>query len=204
MPRRRGPRRRNGATKQAQGPITPQRTSQLIDLTKFQPARRIMVATEATLAAVPLKLPFSASSPPASATELFAISTFRLAFENSRVVSISVCFDQRGSASTAAQPRLLAFCLDKASSLVDESKLTNLASYAGSGINQIVPGRPYNINIGPKFQAGQFSGLINNGTLLLAAQDYNGTVRIHTTFEVLGPPKDLDTDFEAPQSADDI
>jgi len=191
MPRRKGSRRKNGNNGKASGPTTPQRTGQIIDLTKYQPARRIVVATQAVLAAVPLKLPFSKISPPASATELFAVSTFRYSFQDSRVVSMKVCFDQRGSSSTAAQPRLLAFALDKSSSLIDETKLTDLASYAGSGLNQIVPGKAFNIPIGPKFQAGQFNGSTNVGTLLLAAQDYNGTVRIHTTFEVLGPPIDL-------------
>lgn len=182
MPRGRRPRKgNNNAIKK------PQQLKQHLDLTKFQPGRYITVATEAVIAGTPLSLGFTNTEPPRSTVEIPAVSAFRKSFQSSRVVKIGIYFDQRGAASTAAVPRVTAFLAYDLSSAVDPTKITDLANFAGSGLNQITPGREFILPVGPKFSAGQFGDASGN-TLVLAANDYAGTVRIHTTFEVLGPP----------------
>jgi hypothetical protein len=202
MPRRKGSSKNNNNNGNSQGPYSPQRTGQILNLTKFQPARRIVVATQATFASSvsQLAFDFTNSTPPSGSTEISAVKSFRESFQDIRVESILVCFDQRGRLSQASQPRLTAFVLNKGSSTIDVTKLTDPARFAGSGLNTLVPGKPFRIPVGPKFTAGRFDGVGAN-SLILVALDYEGTARIHTTFEVLGPPIDL---AAAPFDADEI
>lgn len=165
----------------------PQRLNKHIDLTKFQPGRYITVATEAVLAGSTLALGFFNNEPPRSTVEIPAISVFRKSFQSSRVIKIGIYFDQRGSSSTAAVPRVTAFLTNGLASGVDPTKIVDLANFAGSGLNQVSPGREFVLPVGPKFSSGRFDSGTGD-TLLLAGNDYEGTVRIHTTFEVLGPP----------------
>lgn len=181
---KRGRRFRNGGNTAIR---KPQRQKQHLDLTKFQPGRFITVATEAVLAGSPLALGFFNDDPPRATVEIPAISAFRKSFQSSRVTKINIYFDQRGSSSTGAVPRVTAFLTDDISTAVDPTKITDLANFAGSGLNQISPGRDFNLPVGPKFSSGQF-GTTSGNTLILVGQDYEGTVRIQTTFEVLGPP----------------
>jgi len=168
----------------------PQRCPRLIDLTKFQPGRLIKVSTQASVSSTPSVLSFGASTPPAASTEIPALTALRGSFNSSRLVSMNIMFDQRGSTSTGAVPRVTAFALNQGESGIDPAKLINPATFAGSGLNQIMPGRPFRVPINPRFPCGQFNSN-QSSSLVLVGQDYQGTVRIDTTFEVLGPPLDL-------------
>lgn len=159
-----------------------------VNLTQFQPFRRILIATETDLSvATPTKvLAMQSSAPPGSA--ILSCESFLAAFDRTRVVYIDVFFDQRGSASTAAIPRATAFCADMPASSYLATRLSSIASFAGSGMSQVVPGKRFRINVGPRYQMGQFAGI--NGALFLISKDYNGTVRMETCFEGYGPPLD--------------
>jgi len=189
------PRSRSGNGGRKGGAVInkPQRTPKLLDLTKFQPSRYIKVSTQATVNGTPTVLSFGASTPPASSTEIPALTALRGAFTSSRMVSMQIMFDQRGSSSTGAVPRVTAYPLNQGIVNIDPTKLLNPATFAGSGLNQIMPGRPFNINVAPRFPCGQFNSN-QASSLLLVGQDYEGTVRIDSTFEVLGPPVDLSID----------
>lgn len=183
----------NGGRKGSAAVKKPQRTSKLLDLTKFQPSRFIKISTQADVTDTPVALSFGASTPPASTTEIPALTALRGAFASSRMVSMQISFDQRGSSSTGAVPRVTAYPLNKGSVTIDPTKLQFPATFAGSGLNQIMPGRPFNINVAPRFPCGQFNSN-QTSLLVLVGHDYKGTVRIDSTFEVLGPPIDLSID----------
>jgi hypothetical protein len=172
-----------------------------VNLTNFQPFRRVILATETDLTTLsPSKaLSMSTNTPPGNS--LASCATFLDAFHETRVVFVDVFFDQRGSGNTAGIPRATAFCANKTSSLFDASKLSDIARFAGSGMNQVIPGKRFRINVGPRYSMGQFDGGANAGTLFLVSKDYQGTVRIETCFEGYGPP--LDYTVSAAEEVDD-
>jgi hypothetical protein len=118
-----------------------------------------------------------------------AVQTFLSSFDDSRILSIDVYYDQRGTGSFASQPRATAWIASDSPSDYDLDKLDSLARYAGPGMNTIVPGKRYRLPVGPKFRAGRFGDPLPN-TLVLATHDYIGTIRIVTTYELYGPPID--------------
>lgn len=189
------PRRRNGRRRQVRN--VPQKSNNIIDFTKFQPTRKIKIATETTVSVSnPVQiLQFGNNDPPGNA--ITNALTFLQTFYTSRVVSIDVFFDQRGAASTAAIPRATAWVVPSTSAALDAAKIVQIARFAGSGLNQVMPGRCFKIRLGPRFiRDGQFVPNDEVGTfkssLILATKDYNGTIRIHTTFETVGPPIDYE------------
>ena len=193
MPRRRNNRRKarrgNG---NGNGNVRPQSSRALIDLSKFDPTRRIKVATEASITSAnpTLVLGMSANTPPG--TGIAANETYIQSFDRTRICQITVYFDQRGSGSTASQPRCTAWIANNASSAYSAAKITSLARFAGSGLNTMIPGKTYRIAVPPTYNVGRFdfSGANTQATLIIATADYVGTVRIETTFQTYGPPFD--------------
>jgi len=166
----------------------PQNERSTLQLNVFQPRRRIKVATQALVTNLTpvLALGFDNSIPPGTALD--ALTSLLDSFDRTRVVSISVFFDQRGSASQAAIPRCTAWVAEDNPSAVDVSKIDSLARFSGSGMTQVFPGRSFNVRVGPEFRSGRFEPQVQQDTLLIATHDYRGTVRIETTFEAYGPP----------------
>jgi hypothetical protein len=119
-----------------------------------------------------------------------AVQTFLSSFDDSRVLSIDVYYDQRGTGSLASQLRATAWIASDIASSYAPEKLDQMARYAGPGMNTIVPGKRYRLPVGPKFRAGRFGDQVTPNTLVLATQDYIGTIRIVTTYELYGPPID--------------
>lgn len=195
MPRRRGNRnRRNGRSNgNTSGVTTPQRSNRIIDLTKFDPTRIIKVASETSLdSSNPVKTLSINANGGFPGTGIGAASSLLSSFDRARILYIDVFFDQRGSSSTASQPRVTAWVANGASGDYDQSKITELARFAGSGINTMVPGKRFRISTPPSFQVGRFDdvNITNGGTLLIASKDFSGTVRMETAFQVYGPPID--------------
>lgn len=175
--------------KNGNGTNKPQSINQPVNLTVFQPFRRLLVATEAavTSAAPVAQLQFNSLTPPATA--LAATSAFVNTFDATRVMFIDIFFDQRGAGSTAAVPRSSAWIGEQGAAVYDETKLINIARFAGSGMDQVVPGKRYRVTVGPKYSAGRFD-TSNSNTLFLVTKDYVGTIRLETCFEAYGPPLD--------------
>jgi hypothetical protein len=193
MPRRRNGRRgRNGSRGGGLGPFTPQRLSGLINLTKFQPRRRVVIASETDLTDLdPAKIEVIGSfgTPPGIA--LGSTVAFIKTFDQARIVSIDVYYDQRGSGSTGAVPRVTAWIANDITVVYNPNLVLDIARFSGSGLSQITPGKAFRIPVGPEYVAGQFSRLVNNGSIVIASVDYVGVVRFQTTFEVYGPPLDI-------------
>jgi hypothetical protein len=175
-----------------------------INLTNFQPFRRMILATQTDVTKLnPTKaLSMNERSPPGNS--LVACESFLIEFDQTRVVFVDVFFDQRGSDSTAGVPRATAFCANQTASLYDASKLSDIARFAGSGMNQVVPGKRFRINIGPRYTMGQFGGGNQSGTLFIVTKDYQGTVRIETCFEAYGPPLNYEVSLEEKMETNEI
>ena len=129
-----------------------------------------------------------------------AAETFVKAFDRARILHIDVYFDQRGAGATAAIPRATAWLADGPSTEYEPSKVTEIARYAGSGMNQVQPARRFRVKAGPEYNCGRFSDTLNNATLIVASKDYVGVVRMETTFEVYGPP----VDYELPAAREEL
>jgi hypothetical protein len=122
-----------------------------------------------------------------------ACDSFIESFESARIKYIDVYYDQRGGPSFGAVPRVTAWVATGLVSDFDTTKITDIARFAGSGINSIMPGRKFRIPIGPRFVSiGQFNraGITASAVLVIASQTYEGTLRLETMFEVIGPPID--------------
>lgn len=165
------------------------RLGQTIDLSSFQPIRKLVAASEATVTSFIPVLVIGFTSRTIPGNFIPAVQTFISSFDDSRILSIDVYYDQRGTGSRASQPRATAWVASDLESSYDPDKLDQIARYAGPGMNSIVPGKRYRLPVGPKFGAGRFGDPSPN-TLVLATQDYNGTIRIVTTYELYGPPID--------------
>jgi hypothetical protein len=171
--------------------MKPQSNASLLDLSIFPPRRRIAVAAEVTVQNGSATLfDFSNSL---STAYLTSIATFVNSFQSRRVIGINVYFDQRGSASTAAVPRVTAFLATGFTSSVDPDNvdLNTIARYAGSGINQVVPGKNFYLKVGPEFSTGRFQATGSGDFIVLVGDDYQGTVRLKLIFEVIGIPADI-------------
>jgi hypothetical protein len=193
MPRRKNGRRaRNGNRRGGLGPFTPQRLSGLIDLTKFQPRRRIVIASETDLTILdPSKIEVIGSFGTPPGIPLGSTIAFIKTFDEARIVSIDVYYDQRGAGSTGAVPRATAWVANDVTTVFNPNLVQDIARFAGSGLSQITPGKAFRITVGPEYFAGQFSRLVNNGSIIITSKDYVGVVRFQTTFEVYGPPLDI-------------
>lgn len=171
----------------------PQKVGAMLNLTKFQPTRKILVASQSDLTpANPTKI-LTMSNVAAPGNRIGALDTLIESFESSRMCYVDVFFDQRGNASTAAVPRVSAWAATGLVSDFDPAKIVEIARFAGSGLNQIQPGRRFRIPIGPRFTSvGQFNraGVTASAVLVITSQDYAGTIRFETCFEVIGPPID--------------
>jgi hypothetical protein len=164
----------------------PEKLSQPINLTIFQPVRRVLVAAQAAVTSdsPSLILGFSSLQPPGSV--IGSVNTFLTSFDRTRVVFIDVFFDQR--ASSAAVSRATCWVADAAASAYDATKLVDIANFAGSGMNQVIPGKRYRITVGPQYNSGRFGGTASS--LIITTVGYEGTIRIETCFEAYGPPLD--------------
>jgi hypothetical protein len=90
-------------------------------------------------------------------------------------------------------PRVTAWVASGVVSDFDAAKITDIARFAGSGIDQIQPGRRFRIPVGPRFSGvGQFnrSGITATAVMVITSQQYEGTIRFESCFEVIGPPID--------------
>lgn len=189
MPRKRNNRKNNGIIK------SPQKIGNYLDLTKFQPTRKILVAsqTDVEINNPSKALAMSNFSPPGST--IGVLKTLIESFESSRIMYVDVFFDQRGGSSTAAVPRVTAWIASGLASDFDASKITEIARFAGSGINQVTPGRRFRIPVGPRFTSiGQFNrvGVTSSAVMVVSTKDYDGTIRFETCFECIGPPIDYE------------
>lgn len=122
------------------------------------------------------------------------VRTFVNTFPAARLLSVNVQFDQRGAASTAAQPRVSAFLLPGATSTWDVDKLPAVASFAGAARQQIVGRRSFRLRLGPEFVSGVLTastGSTSSDTLVLSTQGFQGTARCIWTVQLVGPPTDL-------------
>ena len=184
------PRKRNGKKGGGRAKLQPQKVSSTLQLNVFQPRRRIKIATHTlvTSQAPVLALGFDNTTPPGSS--LPAVTSLLEGFDGSRVISVTVFFDQRGAGSTGAIPRSTAWIAEDIPAAVSTAKITDLARFAGSGMNQIMPGRPFQLAVGPEFRSGRFELQSQLDTLIIATTDYVGTIRVETLFEAYGPPLD--------------
>jgi hypothetical protein len=186
--RRNGRRNNNGAQS---GPTKPQSNASILDLSIFPPRRKIMVAAEAIVNNGTATL-FGFSRAPSNSF-FSSVQLLISSFQASRVIGIQIFFDQRGAAATAAIPRVTAFLATGLTSQIDPTKadLVNLTKYAGSGINQVVPGKSFYLKVGPEFSAGRFDDQSTSEVVVLVGNNYEGTVRLKFIYEVVGIPADI-------------
>jgi len=150
----------------------------------------VKIATHASVTSnAPVTLlGFDNANPPGSA--LPTLTNLLSGFDRTRVKSITVFFDQRGAGTSGAVSRATAWVAEDIPAAISATKITDLARFAGSGMNTIMPGRAYPMSVGPEFRSGRFEPQTQQDTLVIATIDYVGTIRIETLFEAYGPPLD--------------
>jgi hypothetical protein len=179
------------------------RRQQVIDFTRFDNRRTVKIASQVTVGATDGS-DFVSVQPVyrqgLKDRQLAAVNLFTTTPRNIRLVNLRIVFDGRavlsGNGVPMSNPRCAAFLLNVQTNTVDESKLASqgLATYGRFSRNPLKP-QTFNIRVGPEYSIGQFGTADTSAALILVAQGFQGTVKIISTVQTLGPPVDYSVDL---------